>query len=119
MKIFMDNFRITENYLVNNKVVVVSYNNADIGFYSFVINNEADLELDYFFIHPNYIGKGLGRKMWDSCIETAGTYDMPYFVLWSDPNADRFYKAMNCVKIGERKSPVLPDRYPALFKYSL
>ena len=86
-----------------NGIVVISDNNRDIGFYSFAINKENELELDYFFLHPDYIGKGFGRKMWSECIKTAKDYKKSYFIVWADPNAEGFYEKMNCKRIGVRQ----------------
>lgn len=41
------------------------------------------------------------------------------FILWSDPGADGFYKKMGCIKIGTKKSPMMPNRSPAIFKCTI
>ncbi|ERH41393.1 hypothetical protein N750_16855 [Legionella pneumophila str. Leg01/53] len=41
------------------------------------------------------------------------------FKLWSDPGAEPFYKKMGCIKIGVKKSPMMPNRYPIIFEYKI
>ena len=87
--------------------------------YSFSRNKDNQLELDNFFLHPDYIGQGIRKIMWERCVESAKSHKDPFFILWSDPNAEGFYFKMGCEKIGARKSPMMPNRYPAIFKCNL
>jgi N-acetylglutamate synthase-like GNAT family acetyltransferase len=119
MKTFIKNFGLTSDYIDQKNTFVASSDNGTIGFYSFSITSDNQLELDNFFLHPNYIGKGFGREMWNYCTAMAKNYNVPSFVLWSDPNAEKFYQRMGCIKIGERQSPMMPNRYPSIFRYEL
>jgi streptomycin 6-kinase len=119
MNLFMEKLSITKNYLENNNVKIAFFDTSIAGFYSFSINSDGDLELDNFFLHPNYIGKGLGSELWNACCNTAKEYNKEFFIIWSDPNAEAFYLKMGCKKIGERPSPMMRDRNPPVLKYVL
>jgi streptomycin 6-kinase len=41
------------------------------------------------------------------------------FTLWADPEAEGFYAKMGCKKIGVKKSPFMPDRYPPIMRFKL
>lgn len=115
---YMENFGITEEYLNRAlKFVLMILSSKIVGFYSFSINAEQTLELDNFFLHPDLIGKGLGRKLWAESVKTAHDLGVKEFILWGDPNAAPFYLKMGCQKIGERQSPVMPNRFPPILKY--
>lgn len=116
---FMDIIGIREDYLNQNTVRLVYLDKKLIGFYNFIIHNDNSLELDNFFIHPDYIGKGFGRRMWEHCCIEAKQLGKNEFIIWSDPNAENFYIKMGCQKIGERKSPMMPHRFPPIMKYQL
>lgn len=118
---YMQLFQITETD-IEEKIFQLAYSNESlIGFYSFSfhLNGDLELELDKFFIHPNLIGKGIGRKLWQSCCDTAKSLGKNEFVIWSDLNTVSFYTKMGCEIIGVRQSPIRPDIYPPLLKYSL
>lgn len=120
---FMQLFQMTADYLEKNtaKLFCVSADDQcdkPIGFYSFSVNMRG-AEIDNFFIDPDYIGKGFGKKMWSILIEDFKSQGVNKFTLWSDPGAEAFYKKMGCDKIGVKKSPMMPDRYPVIFEYTI
>ncbi|HHU0101942.1 TPA: GNAT family N-acetyltransferase [Legionella pneumophila] len=120
---FMRLFQMTKEYLEKNtvKLFYISEHeqcNKSIGFYSFSVSPK-EIELDNFFIDPDYIGKGFGKKMWSTMIEDFKLIGVSRFTLWSDPGAEPFYKKMGCIKIGVKKSPMMPDRYPVIFEYEI
>lgn len=124
MNKFMQLFQMTSDYLEKNKVRLFfetddSPCSTPIGFYSFSLNAEGDYELDNFFIDPSYIGKGFGKSMWHHLVADLKSCGAKKFVLWSDPGAENFYKKMGCAKIGVKKSPMMPDRYPIIFEYTI
>ena len=107
----MTDYAITTDQIDKSTVYLFCVNNIVAGFYNFT-QDEArhSTELDYFFLHPNYFGQGLGRKLWKSCLETARSLNLKEFILNSDPNAEGFYFQMGCKKIGEIKSPIIKNR---------
>lgn len=114
---FMAKFAITESYLTKADIFLALENDKMIGIYSFSKNDDGDLELDNFFLHPDHIGMGKGKELWNLCLQTAKKYDAKEFVVWSDPNAENFYLKMGCKKISERLSPLMPNRYLPVLKY--
>ncbi len=57
--------------------------------------------------------------MWSMMVEDFKSHDVSRFKLWSDPGAEAFYKKMGCIKIGVKKSPMMPNRYPVIFEYEI
>lgn len=115
----MEKFGLDLDYIEQENTYIASINSHVVGFYSFSIDTENQLELDNFFLHPQFIGQGLGQIMWERCTDTAKNYNASFFILWSDPNAEGFYHKMRCIKIGERPSPMMPNRHPSIFRYDL
>ncbi|HVE45045.1 MAG TPA: GNAT family N-acetyltransferase [Gammaproteobacteria bacterium] len=73
----------------------------------------------FFLLHPDYIGKGVGRMLWHACCQETKLQGRNEFIIWSDPHAENFYLKMGCEKIGVRQSPMMPDRYPPILKFNL
>lgn len=119
MNKYMLTFGLSEPYLNQGMIFAAFEENTLIGFYSFRYHPDSQLELDCFFIHPRVIQQGKGKVLWRSCVKKATEYGEKQFILWSDPNAVQFYFKMGCVKIGERQSPMMPGRYPAILQYSV
>jgi streptomycin 6-kinase len=116
---FMGIFSMTAERLQKTTTLLFYVDGEIAGFYGFIINENKTLELDNFFLHTNYIGKGLGRKLWAACCNTAKELGENEFVIWSDPNAENFYIKMGCEKIGMKKSPIMPNRYTPILKYKM
>ena len=119
MDAFMHKYSIDENYLDHHDVTLLCKEGDLIGYFSFTFHEDHTLELDHFFLHPSYIGKGLGKRLWKECCLVAIKLGATEFTLWSDPEAEPFYAKMGCEKIGVKQSPFMPDRYPPIMRYKL
>lgn len=119
MNAFMEQFGLNEKYLLDNTVFVMFKSDFIIGFFSFVLHEDRSLELDHFFIHPDFIRQGYGKQMWEIGCNVARDLGADEFTLWADPEAESFYVKMGCEKIGVRKSSFLPNRYPPVMRKSL
>jgi streptomycin 6-kinase len=119
MKRFMQLFGLTEAYLSENTIELMLDGDKIIGLYGFKLHPDNSLELDYFFIHPAYIGKGFGKTLWDRARQCPKQFNMHSFILWSDPEAETFYVKMGCHRIGMKKSPLLPNREAPVLQYDL
>lgn len=112
-----EDLTIDETYMKQNYVFVVETEEEVIGFFAFQ-RGEQD-SLDFFYLHPNYIGKQVGKKMWKSILKKAKELNITSFTIDSDPNAKGFYEKMGAVQIGETPSTVSKDRNLPLMKYSV
>lgn len=124
MNKFMGHFQVTPASF-DKEITKLLYNKQAtgkqtlVGFYSLSADNKNQLELDNFFVNPDFIGKGFGKKLWLCLLETINRLGKKEFIVWSDPFAEGFYEKMGCEKIGTRESPMMPGRCPALFKFLL
>jgi streptomycin 6-kinase len=117
MNKFMELFQLTEDYITHQTVKVMLKDNKIVGLCGFKLHDDQSLELDYFFILPDYIGTGLGKKLWGFTCEVAKKLTDDSFILWSDPEAEEFYKKMGCKRIGMKKSPVIENREAPMMQY--
>jgi GNAT superfamily N-acetyltransferase len=119
MEAYMRNYSVTLDYLNARKLQTVYLGLDLMAFFSFFIHEDQTLELERMYLDPKHIGQGYGRKIWQACCDYAKMLDKKEFIVWSDPNAQDFYRKMGCVQIGVRASPLMPDRSPPVFKYTL
>ncbi len=80
-----------------------------IGFFSLIQAN-GKWELDFFFLHPQYIGKGFGRPLWEAVMEQARSIGIDSFAIVADPHAEGFYLRMKAERIGEVASSSIKNR---------
>lgn len=67
-------------------------------------------ELGMLFVEPAVIGKGVGRRLFGHMTDIARGVGFRTIVLDADPNAEPFYEAMGCVRVGVVPSDSIPGR---------
>lgn len=112
-KRFLDAYRqiysLTEDYIRNHPTIVMEDDGNIIGFYSF-IESDDEVSLEYFYLDPAYIGKGLGRELWEHLADFCRNRGILELVFVSSPEAKAFYEKMGAVNVGEVNSLVARDR---------
>lgn len=91
---------ITPEEICTDQVYLASFNLDIIGWYRLKTRLPAVI-LEDLWILPDYIGKGIGRKLFEHAIKQAKSSSGQYLELEADPNAEPFYKRMGCQNIGE------------------
>jgi len=117
---FMKELSVTPKVLAVSKIEILLVDQKVAGFYSFYINDGTELELDNFFLAPEFLYQNFGKRMWSHCLGTAEEYEgRKQFVLWSSLEAVNFYTKRGCKKIGEKPSPADLTRIQPMFRYDL
>lgn len=110
---FMDKFKImyqvTEEFIRRNPTFILYENDRIIGFYALLSNLEGNT-LEYFYIEPQYIGKGYGKKMWSHLENYCETQNIRDFTLVTSPQSKEFYQKMGAILIGEVESTLKKGR---------
>ena len=91
---------IAKNYLDENLIFVGEMDNRIVGFYALVRETNS-LELDHFWIHPDFIGRGIGRALFNHVVLRVEVM-LPGsdLKIISDPNAEPFYLHMGALRTG-------------------
>lgn len=89
-----------------------------VGFYGFEPEAEG-VGLDYLFIDNDFVGRGIGRTVWEHAVATARRLGHPVMIVVSDPNAEGFYLRMGCRRVGTRPSDLENGRQLPLLRYDL
>jgi len=101
IEMWRDALTITPGYLAAHDVFVVERARDPLGFYALVERDKA-WDLDHFWIHPNSMGHGLGRALFNHAVGQVRRRERGASLeIESDPNAESFYLHMGARRVGE------------------
>jgi len=96
---------ITPEFISTNEVFVAVHDGKIIGCCALVLS-ESLSELEHMWILPEFIGTGLGRRLFVHARDRASILNLGELELSADPNAEGFYQHMGAVRIGEVRSEI-------------
>ncbi|UOB16201.1 GNAT family N-acetyltransferase [Abyssalbus ytuae] len=117
MKKWDNDLTISSDYILKNVVCKLIFNNTIVGCYSFIKKSSKLVELDFFFILPAYIGKGLGTFMMNDLFKRLKLNNIEIIKVISDPNAENFYKKFGFTTIQKKESLIEGRFLPNMEKY--
>ena len=92
----------TPEYVRASPVYVLVEEGRLVGFFGLHLHEEDDfVDLRYMFLDTAYIGRGLGRKLWEAAVQRARRTEIDTMRIVSDPMAVGFYEAMGARRGGE------------------
>ncbi|HMM80861.1 MAG TPA: GNAT family N-acetyltransferase [Pyrinomonadaceae bacterium] len=94
---------IAERDIEDDTVVKLTVGVEIAGFYM-LREDAGKLWLEHLWVEPRFIGRGLGRKLFEHAVENAGETTFAAIYIESDPNAEGFYAAMGAERVGESRS---------------
>lgn len=109
---------ITENIMKNMFVYKFTLDDTIAGFYILNQPKNDAIELEFLFILPEFIGKGIGKKLLEDSYIKAKQLNATTMTLLADPNAKSFYESQGFLYFGEKESSI-PNRFCPLMKKDL
>lgn len=94
-------------------------NRVVAGFHLLNWQARGEPELDALFVHPDWMGRGVGSALLRLAIRIAREEGAREITLESDPFAAGFYDTMGAEPVGERPVPEIPGRSLPLYRISL
>ncbi|KYO65532.1 hypothetical protein ATZ99_15680 [Thermovenabulum gondwanense] len=117
MEKFKEKYRVTEEYIKNSPVFVLEDKNKILGFYGLLFEKD-EVNLEFFYIDADYIGKGYGRMLWGHLVDYCKEKGIKSFTFVTSPEAKGFYIKMGAEYLGEVESLVKKGRIiPGLIYY--
>ena len=107
---------ITEQVIQDNHVYVIEQEEDVIGFYE-LTEIGTEHELVWFFIHPQRIGQGVGKILWNHLLKTVKELGISGFIIKSDIHAEAFYLKQGAVRIGYKPSAINETMLLPLLKF--
>jgi len=96
-------------------IVVAEAAGQILGFYS-VDGHPPVGELGNMWVEPEWIGTGVGRRLWQHAMTTARKAGFVTLRIGADPGAEGFYTAMGAQRIGTMPSGSIPGRMMPLLQ---
>ena len=93
-------------------------NNKIAGFYILNQPKENNIELEMLFILPEFIRKGIGKKLLLHAFKESQKLNTNTITLLADPNAVAFYKSQG-FKIIDKKESAIPNRFLPIMQKDL
>jgi GNAT superfamily N-acetyltransferase len=94
---------ITPESIDKDRVYAACIGSCIIGWYRLLIRLPV-VVLEDLWVLPDYIGKGVGKKLFEHGIQQANLSGAERLELDADPNAEPFYTRMGCQVVGESLS---------------
>jgi N-acetylglutamate synthase-like GNAT family acetyltransferase len=111
-----DDLTISQEYIRVNKVYNLYFEARIIGYYSYNIIHGESVKLDNLFIHPDFIGKGFGKILFDDFLKRIEDIGIKEITLDSDPNTEGFYKKFGFETIGKLETSIEGRFLPVMVK---
>jgi GNAT superfamily N-acetyltransferase len=111
---------VTLDYLATHTVACAEdETDAVVGFYA--LKHDGDrFELDTLILTPSFIGRGLGRQLFEHAAQTARALGAFEMLIEADPNAEGFYLRMGAIRYGANVSRLTgAERVLPLLRYAL
>lgn len=96
---------ISPEYIRDNETWVFVQNDRCIAYYS-LRPDGGFLWLDNLWVLPEFIGKGIGKELFQHALEKSRASGVSILRIESEPNAQGFYEKMGAWKIGEHHTEV-------------
>lgn len=103
MNKFKSVYSVSEEFINTYPTVVIEKDENTVGFYG-LINKNNETSLEYFFIEPEYIGKGYGKLLWNYLVSDCKNLGIKEFSIVTSPQAKDFYVKMGAILWGEVES---------------
>lgn len=99
MKIWTPLLTITPEFISGADVWVAEVNSELAGFHALILAKQR-VNLEHLWILPAYMGKGIGRALFEHALARCREMECQVLEIVSDPNAQGFYERMGAKKVG-------------------
>ncbi len=103
----------TPEYVARHAVYVAKASRRAVGVYA-LVRSGCECELEHLWVRPDFLGRGVGRALFNHAILTARRCGAASIKIVSDPNAESFYSRMGAYRIGGVPSRPEGRRLPLL-----
>ena len=107
---------VTSEMIIERMVFNFFQDEKLAGFYMLNPPKENHIELEMLFVLPDFIGKGIGKKLLLHAVEKAKKLNAISMTLLADPNAEKFYKSQEFKVIDKKESSVKNRFLPVMQK---
>jgi GNAT superfamily N-acetyltransferase len=99
MEIWREELTLRPEFIAGNETYSAIIDGQSIGFYALTRQNDK-LYLLHLWVLPEWMGRGIGRLLFNHARERSKALGFHQFEIESDPNAEGFYKRMGARRVG-------------------
>lgn len=118
LNLWEEELTISKKYILENQVFKFIENKTIIGFYTLIATNKKTIQIEHLFVHPHYLGQGIGTQLMHHVIENCKTSTSHYIRVEADPNAELFYTKMGFKTIDLKPSSI-KNRFLSIMELTL
>jgi ribosomal protein S18 acetylase RimI-like enzyme len=105
MELWTPELTFDPEYFKTNESWVAEIEGEPVAFYT-LLDKHGTAWIENLWVLPEWIGKGIGRELFEHAVELARQRGYKILQLEADPNAQGFYEKMGMHQISERRSDV-------------
>jgi N-acetylglutamate synthase-like GNAT family acetyltransferase len=114
LKSWTHDLTVTEKMIREMMVYKFISDDEIIGFYILNQPKETIIELEFLFVLPSFIGKGIGNQLLQHAFIKAKNLKCTQVSLLADPHAVSFYESKGFVKVGNKQSAIVGRFLPLM-----
>ena len=99
LRLWQRDLTVTPGFIERHPVYRAVHRGKAVGFYAISGTGDAR-ELEHMWVHPKYIGTGVGRALFGHLLRRLRTMEVRRLDVASDPNAEGFYRRMGARRVG-------------------
>jgi len=113
MRLWAAALTVTEATLAEDLVYLARCDGQTAGFYAMSFEDD-DAELEHMWVAPAFMGRGIGRALFEHATAKLWARGCRLLRIASDPGAEGFYLSMGARRVGEVVSTPSPRILPLL-----
>ena len=99
LRLWQRDLTVTPGFIARHPVYCAVHRGKAVGFYA-ISGTGSARELEHMWVHPRYIGAGVGRALFAHLLRRLRTMKVRRLDVASDPNAEGFYRRMGARRVG-------------------
>ena len=99
IRLWQRDLTVTPGFIERHPVYRAVHRGKAVGFYA-VSGTGSARELEHMWVHPKYIGAGVGRALFGHLLRRLRTKEVMRLDVASDPTAEGFYRRMGARRVG-------------------
>lgn len=109
-----EDLTVSEKMIEEMMVYKFAFESSIVGFYILNQPKENRIELEFLFVLPKFIGKGIGNQLIQDAFKKAISLNCATIFLVADPNAVPFYQSKDFVIIDKKESAIFGRFLPVM-----
>lgn len=90
---------VKPEFIASHETFLSIVDDQSVGFYA-LSQKDGKLDLLHLWVLPDWMGRGIGRTLFNHALERTRTLGFRELAIESDPNAEGFYRRLGARRVG-------------------